>query len=84
MKSDPQISIFRRFDYLHLRQLLYLQEELAMLESQLRQVDIADESELNNMSRRNDTNEERKALVTQIRGRLLEYGKLFIEYLTRH
>lgn len=74
MRSDPEISIFRRFDYLHLRELLHLQEELTLLEEKLHEVDRAEPKEINNMSRRHDTNEERRNLMFQIRARLLEYG----------
>lgn len=74
MKSDPETNIFRRFDYLHLRQLLHSQEELSMLEESLHKIDTAELTETNNMSRRYDTNEERKNLMHQIRERLSEYG----------
>lgn len=38
------------------------------------EVDNAEPIEINNMSRRQDTNEERKNLMNQIRQRLFEYG----------
>lgn len=74
MKSDPETNIFRRFDYLHLRQLLHSQEELSMLEESLHKIDTAEPTEINNMSRRYDTNDERKNLMHQIKDRLFEYG----------
>ncbi|KAJ5219698.1 hypothetical protein N7468_008902 [Penicillium chermesinum] len=74
MKTDAEISMFRRFDYLHLRELLYLQEELTSLEEQLQKFDASEPTEINNMSRRRDNNEERKKLMSQIRVLLVEYG----------
>lgn len=74
MASDPAISIFRRFDFLHMRELLYLQEKLTHLEKQLHKIDKAESIEINNMSHRLDENDERKELMSQIRARLLEYG----------
>jgi hypothetical protein len=74
MRSDPEIGIFRRFDYLHLRELLYLQEELTHLEEQLHTIDRTEPIEINIMSRRLDSNEERKKVISEIRVRLLDYG----------
>lgn len=74
MKTDPELKIFRRFDYLHLREILYLQEELTMLEGQLNKIDRAESIAINNMSRQQDNNEERKKLMSQIRVLLIKYG----------
>jgi hypothetical protein len=79
--SDPEISIFRRFGYLHLRQLLYLQDELTLLEQQLHHIDVTERAEINNMSWRHDTNEERRKLMSQIRTLLLEYGTVDLQEL---
>ncbi|GIJ90560.1 hypothetical protein Asppvi_009517 [Aspergillus pseudoviridinutans] len=82
MKSDPIFNMFRCFNYLHLRQLLYLQEELTHLEKRLHEVDRGETDELNNTSRRCDTNEERKAIMADIRVQLREYDDLLIRYRT--
>jgi hypothetical protein len=80
MRSDPEASIFRRFDYLNLRELLYLQEELNQLEEQLHKIDGAEPKKINNMSRRHDDNEQRKTVMLQVRARLSEYGAVVSRY----
>ncbi|KAI9375181.1 hypothetical protein BJX61DRAFT_495145 [Aspergillus egyptiacus] len=74
MQSDAGFGILRRFNYLHLRKLLYMQEELTLLETQLHAVDNSELDDLNNMTRREDNNEERKMLMAEIQTKLLEYA----------
>ena len=74
MNADPGMNMFRRFSYLHLRQLLYMQEELCCLEDRLNEIDLEDKDRVNVMSRRFDTNTERHNLMTEIKVKLGEYG----------
>ena len=42
MTSDPELLIFRRFDHINVRNLLYLQSELMALEARLKECDEQD------------------------------------------
>lgn len=81
MNSDPGLNMFRRFSYLHLRQLLYMQEQLATLEQRLYQIDGSDTIEINPMSRRFDRNKERQETMAEIKVALLEYGQIISKCL---
>lgn len=74
MESDPGFGILRRFNHLHLRNLLYMQEELTSMDRRLYEIDASETDELNNMTRPGDENVERKVLMTEIRVKLREYG----------
>ncbi len=82
LNSDRGAALYRRFGDLHGRVLLYMQVELTQLEEKLAQLDRDDNSKeetdwrvahsiyMDNGKR----NEERKALVEEIAGRLKAYG----------
>ncbi len=76
MKSDLGLIMFRRFNYLHLRHLLYLQDELSCLEKKLYYADLADPEHINLRSRQLDSNAERKSMMVAIAAKLKEYGKV--------
>jgi len=85
MISDSVFLIFRRFDHLAARNLLYLQDELFQLEDQLRKLDQQDLSEgeqgLKNLSSwREDRNTRRKQVVLEIRQKLDIYRTVFYFY----
>jgi hypothetical protein len=93
LSSDPDHSavIYRRFDFLSARNLLYLQSELAEFEAQLRAFDQedlrkAEEDEINDSARSwkvlqerardvNSNEKKRIDLAIQIREKLKEYRK---------
>jgi hypothetical protein len=75
MKTDIDFVMFRRFGYLHLRHLLYLQEELSSIEKEICHQDLEETKPINLMSRQLDTNEKRKATMTTMIAKLKEYGK---------
>jgi hypothetical protein len=82
MNTDIDFVMFRRFGYLHLRHLLYLQEELSSIEKKIYHQDLQDPEPLNLMSREYDTNEERKATMIIMIAKLKEYGKYNITFQT--
>lgn len=77
--SDRDFFIFRRFNALSARNLLYLQDELVELEDKLRTVDLADLQSENQRglwnlhSRREDKNIERRYLMMQLNEKLKSY-----------
>ena len=71
---DKNFGTWKRFDYLHARTLLDLQDELVELEGQLNVLDDAEDIQLNLSSRRQDSNQSRRSLLAQIRLKLEEYG----------
>jgi hypothetical protein len=79
MSSDKVFSIFRRFDELSTRNLLFLQDELGELESRLAELDKADlesgnETRLISLhSRRFDGNQGRKDIMKEVRVKIGEY-----------
>jgi len=79
--SDKDFFIFRRFNALSARSLLYLQDELIELEDKLLEIDLRESRsggrlELWNLhSRREDSNRQRKALMAEAREKLREYRK---------
>lgn len=79
MASDSVFRIFRRFDFLTVRTLLYLQDELCELEQRLKELDDSD-LQLNSHahtvslhSRRHDQNQQRKAVLAEIQLKLKTY-----------
>ena len=80
--SDKDFFIFRRFNALSARSLLYLQDELIELEDKLLAIDLRESQsrgqvELWNLhSRREDSSQQRKALMAEAREKLREYRKL--------
>jgi hypothetical protein len=79
MASDAVFRIFRRFDVLAVRSLLYLQDELCELEDRLNALDDADLKSGNHAqmvslhSRRHDQNQQRKLLLAEIQVKLTAY-----------
>ena len=77
--SDRDFFIFRKFNELAVRNLLYLQDELAELEEKLRTMDTRDaqnenpRTKWNLRSRRDDNNIERRVLMKQIETKLQSY-----------
>lgn len=80
--------MFKRFDYLHMRNLLEQQDQLSELESRLNECDDNESIQLFLSSRRQDRNQERRALMEEIRQRLATYGECqatshFINWMER-
>ncbi len=79
--SDKALCIFRRFDALAIRNLLYMQDELCEIEQQLGKLDDADMVSKSDIdvyslhSRRFDKNEKRVALMQKAAETLRSYGK---------
>jgi Family of unknown function (DUF6594) len=79
--SDKALCIFRRFDALAMRNLLYMQDELCEIEQQISELDDADIASglyvnlYSLHSRRFDKNEERVALIQKSAEKLRIYGK---------
>lgn len=63
---DENFTLIKRFDYLHMRNVLYQQDQLAELELKLLLLDANEKISLNLCSRRQDSNEERKQLMQEI------------------
>ncbi|CZR64715.1 uncharacterized protein PAC_14614 [Phialocephala subalpina] len=86
MASDSVFRIFRRFDFLTVRTLLYLQDELCELEDRLNALDDSDLQSGNHAhtvslhSRRHDQNQQQKALPAEIQVKLKTYHGAFNEY----
>ena len=78
MNSDPNFLICRKFGRLHVQVLLHLQDEIAVLEEELEDLDEADykDDERRLMSRRRDDelSGERRELLQKINIKLVEYG----------
>lgn len=75
--SDRALYIFRRFESLAVRNLLYLQDELYQIELQLKKLDDADVAAgaFFNLHTRQDDNEERNELIRKSAETLKVYGK---------
>lgn len=79
--SDKVFCIFRRFESLSARNLLYMQDEICELEERLRVVDEADlrsgdpAAWYSLHSRRDDKNVERGEIMRQVREKLCRYRK---------
>lgn len=82
MDLDPEFSMFRRFNRLHIRTLLYRQDELTELEEKLDLEDSQETEELYLASRRHDANEARKELLEQIDKKLVKYGITSISFIS--
>ncbi|OJD35114.1 uncharacterized protein BKCO1_19000140 [Diplodia corticola] len=93
--SDPAFSIYRSFDYLHSRVLLDLQYELSELEQELRTKDDndatcakgqrrltsrkRDDVEAGKEAREDDGVRTRRQILTEIRGKLVDYDEVLIK-----
>ena len=72
---DRDFTVFKRFDYLHMRSLLEQQDKLAELQEKLNRCDDAELIQLGLSSRRQDGNPERQELLQQVKAKLQEYNK---------
>ncbi|KAK0659741.1 hypothetical protein QBC41DRAFT_44690 [Cercophora samala] len=80
VKLDRNFGVWKRFDYLHVRNLLDLQDELVELEDQLHGLDTVEATQLNLCSRRQDSNQIRRSLLGQIRLKIEQYDKHLLGY----
>ncbi|KAF5012412.1 hypothetical protein FDECE_1541 [Fusarium decemcellulare] len=71
---DRNFSILKRYDFLHMRSLLDLQDQLSELQDQLKTCDDFDRVQLGLSSRRQDGNNVRRDLLERIRSTLETYG----------
>jgi hypothetical protein len=77
LNLDPNFTIFKRFDNLHIRVLLEQQARLAGLEQQLEQCDDDEVIDLNLYSCRHDQNQTRRSILQQIKSELVDYGAAY-------
>ena len=87
MGASPEIAIFRRFDVLNAKNLLYLQAELVHLEKELSEIEKRDSQSSEGMKSQyardwfwlsrseNDGNDDQWQTVLAIRKKLIEYSK---------
>ena len=74
MSMSGRYKIFRRFNVIRLRMLLYKQDEVAQLEERLKSIDDGDPKDLFLGSRRHDRNTERMAVMKQLEQAIASYG----------
>lgn len=79
--------LYRRFDYLQARLLLYKQDELRELEADLDHIDLLDEKEDPSLLRSRDKDDalsgRRRKLLTEMQEKFYEYGPYSISSLPR-
>jgi len=77
MNSDNDVAIVRRFGALNMRNLLYMQAELAEVETKILAYDDRQRQQPggNNGKRVHDTEPEREALMKEVRSILKEYNE---------
>ncbi|KAI1401875.1 hypothetical protein F4819DRAFT_305951 [Hypoxylon fuscum] len=73
MNLERNFSILKRFDYLHMRSLLDLQDQLGELEDRLNELDDTERVQLRLSSRRQDDSKDRRELLQQIRVVIKQY-----------
>ena len=66
--------VFRNFGDLHVRNILYLQDEISVIEEKLRERDLQNDPNVEHGSRRRDPDPLRRGLMGQLRIKLKEYG----------
>ncbi|KAL8858283.1 MAG: hypothetical protein Q9178_005146 [Gyalolechia marmorata] len=71
---DPDFTVFKRFDNLHVRVLLEQQDRLCELQQQLEDCDDTETIQMNLSSRRQDGNRARREILAQIKTELKDYG----------
>jgi hypothetical protein len=76
MTADDQFTIAKRFDTLHMRNVLYLQDTMAEIEDRLMQLDKEETCQTFLSSRRYDDNSERQELLRNLNAQLEAYGSL--------
>ncbi len=74
MSVDENFPTVKRFDVLHLRYLLYLQDTLVELQQRLDACDDAENIQLHLSSNRSDGNEERRRIMRELEMQLPKYG----------
>ncbi|KAF2647153.1 hypothetical protein K491DRAFT_672411 [Lophiostoma macrostomum CBS 122681] len=77
---DSNFTLVKRFDNLHLRILLDHQDRLAELEEKLQACDDQEEIQLNLCSRRQDSNETRRTLLTAVEVELERYSRSILRF----
>ncbi|KAF2184884.1 hypothetical protein K469DRAFT_175293 [Zopfia rhizophila CBS 207.26] len=80
LNLDPNFTIMRRFDNLHMRVLLEHQDRLAELEEKLQQCDEQEDIRLNLCSRRQDTNQTRRILLQTVEAELEKYNQSVLRF----
>ena len=74
MGVDDNFAMMKRFDVLHLRYLLHLQNRLVEVQKRLDACDDAETIQLNLTSARNDNSEERRLIMNDVEMQLAKYG----------
>lgn len=74
MSCHPTFLVARRFSEARMRLLLYKQDEISVLEDELRRVDESETCELFLGSRRRDQNQDRKTIMNKLDAALIDYG----------
>ncbi|KAK4183658.1 hypothetical protein QBC35DRAFT_344598, partial [Podospora australis] len=81
LNSDREFPVFRRFGQVHVRLLLHMQDEIVELEDRLNELDASELNDYSLRTRREDRNQDRKAVLAELESRLLSYDKLLDMYL---
>ncbi|PVI01283.1 hypothetical protein DM02DRAFT_728018 [Periconia macrospinosa] len=80
LNLDPNFTVFKRFDNLHIRVLLEQQDRLYELQQQLEECDDAETIQLNLSSRRQDGNQTRRELLQRIKAELTDYDNSILRF----
>lgn len=83
INSDLDFVVFRRFGHLHVRYLLYLQDEIAEMEQQLHTLDRIEPCSFYLNTRRRDRNQERGRILKTLGEKLFDYGTLARRFMAR-
>lgn len=75
MASHDAFHIFRRFSNVRVRLLLLTQDKIANLENQLKRVDEEEKSPLFLAASREDSNYQRKTIISELHESLKTYGQ---------
>jgi len=75
MAAHDSFQVFRRFSNLRTRLLLLEQDRIVQLEQRLHDIDQKERKRLYLGSSRKDQNQERQAVLAEIRERLESYGE---------
>lgn len=80
--TEAQSLIFRRFDEVHVRLLLYLQDQISQLEIQLRKLDEQNigEKEMHHITFREDVDGLRVDIMERLRGLIGEYDTMILAF----
>lgn len=80
MTIDRRFTIAKRFDTLHMRNILYLQDGIAEIENRLDSLDEMEPSQTYLSSRRHDGNPERRKLMKELNQQLEIYDNAVLRY----